>query len=188
VIKDIVNKIHPLSDRSFDLILALICYEEHEKGDTFIQLNKPDKKEYFLVEGICKSFVTNHDGEDVTLAFYQSKGVLPPNATRTANNVSLCSFKSLSKLVLASVDAALFTKLMIENDEIRYFGNVVIRNELIKKTEKEIGLASLNARERLQKFRNDFPAFENKVPHTDIASYLGITSISLSRLRREMLK
>ncbi len=75
---------------------------------------------------------------------------------------------------------------MIENIEIRTFGNLVLQNELKSKVEKEIGLASLSAKERLIEFRKKYKILENFVPHTDIASYLGITNISLSRLRKEL--
>ena len=54
--------------------------------------------------------------------------------------------------------------------------------------DKEIGLASLTAKGHLIKFRNQFPMLENFIPHSDIASYLGITNILLSRLRRDLMK
>ena len=58
--------------------------------------------------------------------------------------------------------------------------------ELQNKVEKEIEMASLTAKERLINFRNKFQSLENIVPHTTIATYLGITNISLSRLRKEL--
>jgi hypothetical protein len=54
--------------------------------------------------------------------------------------------------------------------------------------EKEIGMASQTAKERLIKFREDYPILENLIPHTTISTYLGITNISLSRLRNELAK
>jgi hypothetical protein len=63
----------------------------------------------------------------------------------------------------------------------------VLRAELLKKVQKEIGMASLAGKERLLQFRKEFPMLENLVPHTDIATYLGITNITLSRLRRELI-
>jgi CRP-like cAMP-binding protein len=86
------------------------------------------------------------------------------------------------------MDAKSFEKLMVDNLEIREFGNVVLRNELKQKVEKEIGMASLTAKERLVKFREQYPLLENIIPHTTISTYLGITNISLSRLRNELLK
>jgi CRP-like cAMP-binding protein len=86
------------------------------------------------------------------------------------------------------MDAQSFEELMVDNLEIRDFGNAVLRNELKRKVEKEIGMASLTARERLIKFREQYPLLENTIPHTSISTYLGITNISLSRLRNELLK
>jgi CRP-like cAMP-binding protein len=57
----------------------------------------------------------------------------------------------------------------------------------MKKVEKEIGLASFTAKKRLIRFREQYALLENLIPHTDIATYLGITNISLSRLRKELL-
>jgi CRP-like cAMP-binding protein len=77
---------------------------------------------------------------------------------------------------------------MINHMDIREFGNMVLQNELLAKVEKEIGLASLNARERLILFREKYHFLENLISHVDIASYLGITNISLSRLRKELAR
>ena len=81
-----------------------------------------------------------------------------------------------------------FRTILINNLEIRRFGNTVLRNELARKVDKEIGSASLSAKERLLKFREEYPLLENLIPHTHIASYLGITNISLSRLRSNLAR
>ena len=86
---------------------------------------------------------------------------------------------------MATIDATEFEKLMIEDVEIRDFGNSVLRNELMTKVKKEIALASLKGKDRLLLLRKNYPNTENLVSHSDIASYLGITTISLSRLRTQ---
>lgn len=75
---------------------------------------------------------------------------------------------------------------MINNLEIRDWGNSILKEELIKKTDKEISLASYTAKERLLQFREEYAILENLIPHPIIASYLGITNISLSRLRSDI--
>ena len=107
--------------------------------------------------------------------------------SRTTNGKSILNFQALTDLKLGAMDASKFENLMVENLEIREFGNTVLRNELTEKIDKEISLASTTAAERLIKFRKKHPMLENLVPHPTIASYLGITNISLSRLRRDLL-
>ena len=94
----------------------------------------------------------------------------------------------LTSVGLIEFDADQFLNLMIENLEIRNLGNAILLNELISKTEKEMALASLTAKERLIGFRSEFGILENLIAHPIISSYLGITNVSLSRLRNEIAK
>lgn len=185
-VKEIVAAVLPISEKSFQSIEGLMEFEVYEKGQIFIRRNAPNEKEYFLLEGVCKSYLMNPEGDEITISFFTENSVLSPQQSRTARGISNLNFKALTACKLVTMNAKEFEKLMIENVEIRNFGNTVLQNELISKVEKEIGLASLTARERLIEFRKKFKLLENLIPHTDIASFLGITNISLSRLRKDL--
>lgn len=185
--KNIINGVFPVSEKSFQEIDRLLKFETFEKGELFIQRNKRNIKEYFILSGVCKSYLINPDGDEITISLFTENSILSPHQTRTPNNISNLYFKALTNLELASINAKEFENLMIENIEIRAFANTVLQNELMLKVEKEIGLASLTAKERLIEFRNKYKILENLIPHTDIASYLGITTISLSRLRKDLM-
>ena len=186
IVKNIIDKISPISDKSFLEIEKLLEFESYTKGETFISKNRRDEKEYFVLSGICKSYLINPEGEEITISFFLENSILSPHSTRVSNNVSSHYFKALTNLEIASINAGAFEKLMIDNLEIRNFGNTVLHRELQSKVEKEIGLASLTAKERLVELRKRYKGLENIIPHPDIASYLGITNISLSRLRKDL--
>ncbi len=186
--RPLLNKVATVSEGSLDLISDLILVEDYEKGDVFIDRGKKNNKEYFVYEGVCRSFLLSPEGEEVTISYFLEGNVLSPNKTRTANQISHLNFQALTKLTLASLNADKFEQLMINHIDIREFGNMVLQYELLAKVEKEIALASLNAKERLILFREKYHLLENLISHVDIASYLGITNISLSRLRRELLE
>jgi len=186
-VKNIIDGIFPISEKSFQEIDSLLKFETFDKGETFIQRNKRNEKEYFILSGVCKSYLINLDGDEITISLFTENSILSPHQTRTPNNISNLYFKALTNLELASINAKEFENLMIENIEIRNFANTVLQNELMLKVEKEIGLASLTAKERLIEFRKKYSLLENLIPHTDIASYIGITNISLSRLRKDLM-
>ena len=165
-----------------------ISYQTVPKDEIFIKKDRSNHQEYFLLEGVCRSFLYNPEGEDITISFFQGPTVISPFTVRTNGTQSIFHFQASTDLLLGRIDAFAFLNLMIQNLEIREFGNTVLRNELMQKVDKEIGLASLTARERLLKFRKQYDMLENLIPHTQIASYLGITTISLSRLRGELAK
>lgn len=186
--RPLVNKVSPVSEVSLDLISDLISLEVYEKGDVFIDSGKINIKEYFVFEGVCRSFLLSPEGKEVTISYFLEDSVLSPNKTRTANQISHLNFQALTKLTVASLNADKFEQLMINHMDIREFGNMVLQHELLAKVEKEIALASLDAKERLLLFRKKYHFLENLISHVDIASYLGITNISLSRLRRGLLE
>ncbi|MGK0138515.1 MAG: CRP-like cAMP-binding protein [Algoriphagus sp.] len=134
-----------------------------------------------------KVFLRVTNGGEITISFFLKNSILSPNHIITSVDRANINFKALTDLRIASIDVTVFESLMIGNLEISSFGDLVVQNELKAKVEKEIGLASSTAKERLLAFRDHFRTLENFISHTDIASFLGITNISLSQLRRELM-
>lgn len=182
-IRPIIHSIAPMSDISLKKINNLVECTQFKKGELITATGKRNNLEYFIIEGVCKSFLYTPEGESLTISFFMSNSILSPSTTRNQQGKSVINLQALTDLTLASMDAEAFEKLMIDDLEIREFGNAVLRTELMAKVQKEIALASLKGLDRLLLLRQNYPNIENLIPHSDIASYLGITTISLSRLR-----
>lgn len=183
-LKKIIDIIYPLNSNSLQEISQIVSYQKINNGSVFIEKGKRNNSEYFLIKGICRSFLLSPDGEEITISFFNSGSIISPYVTRTLNGFTNINFQTLTDVVIGKMDSSKFEELMVKNLDIREFGNMVLKIELQKKVQKEINLASLTAMERLKIFRKDFPGFENIVPHPTIASFLGITNVSLSRLRK----
>lgn len=182
-VSPIINSVTSISNKSTEKIKDLVQYVTIEKGELLTKVGQRNDLEYFIIQGICKSYLYNPEGEEITLSFFMSNSIISPFTTRNKDGKSLLNIRSLTSMEIAIIDAKKFEQLMIEDLEIRHFGNTVLRNELMQKVQKEMELASLPGKGRLQNLRTQYPNIENLVPHSDIASYLGITTISLSRLR-----
>ncbi|MUH35537.1 Crp/Fnr family transcriptional regulator [Zobellia amurskyensis] len=175
---------HDLTQKSLAAFAALCKERTYAAGSAIFKPNQNNKSEYVLLKGIARTFLLNTQGEEITLSFFEENMILPPYVTRTKNGKSLLYGEALTDCVFAEINADDFGLLMIENLEIRDFGNSVLRQELLNKVHKEIRMASWTAKKRLEQFRDDFSMLENHIPHPMIASYLGITNVSLSRLRK----
>ena len=186
LLADTVRHYSDMSRNSLELLAGHCTILEPDKQQTFIRQGLANGQEYFLLDGLVRSFASSDLHDDVTLYFYGPQSVLPPHTTRTANGLSTLNYESLTSCVLAAIPADVFSRLMRENTEIYRFAHTVLERELQAKTRKEIGMAVLPARDRLLELRAIFPALENWVAHAHIASYLGITQVSLSRLRKEI--
>lgn len=184
-INQIINAVTAISDTSLAKINALVNYVTIKKGTLITSVGQKNNLEYFILDGICKSFLNTPEGESVTISFFMANAIISPSTTRNSEGKSILNIQALTDVEIATMDATTFEKLMIEDLEIRDFGNTVLRNELMAKVQKEIALASLKGKDRLLLLRKNYPNIENYIPHADIASYLGMTTISLSRLRTQ---
>lgn len=182
-IRAIINSVTPISSKSIEKIQDLIQFVNLEKGQLIAKVGQRNNLEYFVLQGICKSFLYNPEGEEITLSFFMAHSIISPFTIRNKDRKSTLNIRSLTDMKIGTFNAEKFEELMIDDLEIRHFGNTVLRNELMEKVQKEIGLASLPGKSRLQILRTQYPNIENLIAHSDIASYLGITTISLSRLR-----
>ncbi len=186
-INKIINLILPemsLSNR--DKIISLCSVVDLKGSSTFIQKNQRCKFEYFVLEGVVRSYLSNQEGDLMSISFFDENKIITPFVVRTQDNRSLLCFENITPCKLAKMSAEDFGKLISENEEIRRFANKVLRLELINKTKKEVQFISNDASQRLAQFRKDFNMLENRIPHNMIATYLGISPVTLSRLRKQL--
>ena len=75
---------------------------------------------------------------------------------------------------------------MVEHPVVQRWGDAALRRELLRRADREWALAALPARERLVRFRQEYPGLEDEIPHHHIANYLGVTPVTLSRSRAQI--
>jgi CRP-like cAMP-binding protein len=175
-----INSINPVSRDWFEELYKLVVFRNYSKDEVFLEQGKPDQYEYFLINGVCRSFLINAEKEEVTISFFTAVSFLTPFSIRTANGISLFSYQALTDVTMGCIDAKSFLNLLMHISEIRAFRNAMLHQELIQKVEKEVSLVQHNPEERVQYFRKNFPTLENLIAHSIIASYLGITESELN--------
>lgn len=154
-----------------------------QKGAHLTRQEQPETGEFILLEGRLTSRICDHDGKEVCVGFYVGPCVVTPNIARTREGVSLVSLAATTDSSLARIDTDLLSDLMIVSEPVRDWANGVLRDALSQKVDREWCLAALAGADRLNWFREAFPGYEDIFTHSLIASFLGITPVTLSRLR-----
>jgi CRP-like cAMP-binding protein len=153
------------------------------KAQHLARQGDPDDKEYILLSGRMVSLIGDAEGREVCVGFFIGPCVITPNLARTAQGKSLVSLRAETDGQVASVEAAVLLDMMRGAPAIQDWANAVLRAELERKTSREWSLAALKAKERLEWFRSLYPDHEALFNHSQIASFLGMTPVTLSRLR-----
>ena len=153
------------------------------KGAHLSRQEQPETNEFTLLEGCLASSICDQEGKEVCVGFYMGPCVVTPNIARTRDGVSLVSIAATTDATLAWIDSELLSGLMLSSESIRNWANAVLRDALSKKAEREWCLAALGGAERLNWFRQSLPGYEDIFTHSLIASFLGVTPVTMSRLR-----
>jgi len=164
-----------------------VLKELPKNKDIFLE-HKKNEFEYFLIEGVAHRYNISDKGEIVTTGFYIGQSTITPHFARTNKEKSIFSLQSLTDIILAEIPVIELNNLRNCNVEFHEFGKKTIEAELTKTFYNEVVFRSYSAKERLLELRKQYPNLENLIPHNIIASYLGITNVSFSRLRRELTK
>lgn len=179
----IARTLAPLDEAAFEPVLRTITLRRLAPGEALLHMGEPGAREYFVLEGVLRTWVADVHGREVTLAFHAAPSVLMPAITRTAGERSRVHCQALSATCVAGFEAATLVERMLDDVAVQRWGDAVLRAELMRRVDREWALAALPGAERLQHFRAQFPGLEARIAQRHIASYLGVTPVSLSRLR-----
>lgn len=175
-----------VSPTSQQLLMENSVIRECPKNEVLFLEGGRNSNEYILLEGVLRRLNTTEKGEEVTTGFYQGPAVVTPHFARTIQQKSLFSLEAITDCEVVEIPVAAFDHLRYTVEEFRVFGQRVMEGELIRNMITDTAYRSSDAKERLAMLRTMYPNLENLVPHSFIASYLGITKVSFSRIRKEL--
>ncbi|WP_141134927.1 Crp/Fnr family transcriptional regulator [Tropicimonas sediminicola] len=158
------------------------------KGAWLAQQEQADTDEFIVLEGCLVSTICDHEGKEVCVGFYAGPCVVTPSIARTRDGLSLVSMTTTTDASLVRIDCERLSNLMISSEPVRNWANGILRDALSDKADREWCLAALGGAERLSWFREAFPGYEDIFVHSLIASYLGISPVTMSRLRASSKK
>ncbi len=184
----LLNSYAAVSEDLARLIFEQGRVEPYSKDEIIFHEKRYNELEYFQLEGISHRYIVDAESNKITTGIYEEQIVITPHFGRTANSQSIFSLQALSDSSYFIIAVNTFEELRREHIQIEKVAQTVVTREYIRLMNLEILFRASTAKERLIHFRDNFSQLENKIPHMVIASYLGITSVSLSRLRKELSK
>lgn len=140
---------------------------------------------YYIRSG-CLRLAFNNDGKDVTFQFFFPGGVVASFDSWRSAAPSQFSIISIERSELVALDGAAFKSLIMSDDTLRdtYVGYLESRFH----TYQQLFLSRIRntPEQRYKELLEQNPEIVRRIPQHYIASYLGITSVSLSRIRSRL--
>jgi len=187
ILYPILNSISPLSIGVWKKSKEFFYLKTLKKGEHLFFMEDDVKDFYFLIEGLARYYYLTTDGKEFNKSFAEKKGhLLSSISSVTKGSGSPFSVEVLSDFTTLYISYSDLLELTYKYKEWNDLLLRIYENLVIKKEKREADFLLLNARQRYEKFLLDYEMIEDVVTNYHIASYLGITDVALSRIRKEM--
>lgn len=184
--RKIVSYFAGLSDEAYDVFMNFVIKKEYPKGEILIEHGKKNEFVFFLISGSAKSY-NFKDSKQICLWFaFESDCIatirsfddlISQETVELLEDSELIQIK-LGDLMTLSNQFTSISSLMLQ----------LLKEHILFLEYKLNGLQFMTSAERYDKLIRDYPEVLQRVSLTDIASYLGISRETLSRIRRKITK
>ncbi|RKE82353.1 CRP-like cAMP-binding protein [Chryseobacterium sp. AG363] len=171
-----------LNQQQIDLITSKAKEVELSKDEYFAEAGKVLRQVGFILDGIIRICYYNNKGEEITKIFIEEKHLLF-NLKNVPSTEYIQAATDCKLLVFSNQDWKEISDTIIDWENII---QKVTNKALAQKLERVSPLVSQDATTRYLEFMEKYPTLVNRIPLSYIASYLGITQQSLSRIRKNI--
>lgn len=164
--------------------ISSYCTKQIQYSSKTIVLREGDKANYiyFVIKG-CLRMWLNNNGTDVTTQFFFEGNAVASLESLLKNEKSNYNLETVEPCTLLAMSKKDFLYYRETDESFRGWINGIIQERFFHYSKHIAGFLRTKPLERYEKLLNDHPEIFQRIPQQHIASYLGITPISLSRIR-----
>jgi CRP-like cAMP-binding protein len=166
-------------------LISICKFQNIPKNEHFIKAGDTTKKVGFIISGLIR-FYHLKDGEEYNIIFKKEFEMASSFESIILNQPSSYSFEALEDTQMMVFDYNEMEELFAKNHQLERFGRYFIQQELAQAVKIYEGHLFFSPEERYLKFIEKYPDLMNRVPLKHLSSFLGITPVSLSRIRKRI--
>lgn len=186
ILFNFLSKYITISEAEKDAILSLNIFRSEKKGTILLEEGQYSRNGYFVLKGCLRTYYVV-DGEEKTTAFYTELEGLTPHCVvnkKPSEYYISCVENSIITVTNPDMEAQIFEQFPKFESLCR-----ILSEELLVK--QQIDFDAFKTRSPEQRYLNLLekrPDLVQRVPQHQLASYLGITPPSLSRMRARIFQ
>ena len=159
-----------------------------KKGDMFLKEGQLANEYYCLESGLVRSYAINSDGNEITTGFFGKDEIVIEVASLFLRIPTKENIQALTDCECWKIDFNSFQTLFQSVNGFMEWGRSWMSGVLFLTKQRSLSMITDSATERYLALQKQHPEIILNTPLKYIASYLGITDTSLSRIRKEVSK
>lgn len=177
---------HRSSIKDLDPLINKFYYREMDAQDHWIKAGDYCIEFCFILKGLLRVYYIDQAGNEVNQHFYQADEVIAPVSAIISEEPCQYYIQALEPTQLMLADYHELHEIGANNPEWLQLEIRMLQTVFVKNARHEAQLLMGNAEQRFKWFCKEYPELLKRVPQYHVASFLGITPVSLSRLRKKM--
>ena len=187
----LINKIKSsitLSSEAEEYLFSISKVKTIPKGEILIRQGQAVNKTYFVTDGCLRSYCLDKNGKEHTLQFAIKDWWISDFIAIYNNELATLTVECITDSTIIEFNAKELDGIHALFPEFEAFQRKNLERHVVSLHKRILNQLQLTAPERYDLFLNQYPDIEQYIPNYHIASCLGITQQSLSRIRVEKTK
>lgn len=178
----------PFTPQQLERLAKKMKPRNFNKGDVLFHQGEVDEHIYLLHRGLVKLSYLTPQGKELIKSFLEEGSMVGSLYCLLHGGAASFSAIALEPVTAEMLPFSLFSEMIEENPELQRFAVGFFQQLALKKELREYELLCLSASERYQSFVEQHPELLGRIKQAELALYLGITPIALSRLKNRVDK
>ena len=174
-----------LSQQEISILQSLFTHRKFRKNQYILQQGDIARYETLVVKGLTRTYEVNDDGHEHILFFGPEDWWVGDLYSFLSGQATVYNVDCLEDTEVLQISRKNLDQLYEQVPKMNQYFRLLLQNAFIAVTQRLGSTLSKSAWERYQEFLERYPQIEQRIPNHQIASFLGITPQSLSRLRRQ---
>jgi CRP-like cAMP-binding protein len=175
-----------ITDEEFDFCKTLFIPKKLRKRQYLLQEGDVNKYTSFVEKGMLRTYTVDEKGNEPILQFSFEGWWVADLYSFLTDEPSKYNIEAMEDCELLLITKPSWDIMLDKVPALERYFRILIQNSLIATQQRLMGSISETAQEKYSKLINNFPGCLQRVPQHMIASYLGITPETLSRIRGQM--
>lgn len=177
-----LEKIIDLTDEEFDYVSSHFTYKKLKKHNFVIQEGNPVDREYFIVSGLLKASYTNEQGKEHIIQIAMENWWITDYQAFVMQTPATLNIDCIEDVELQSITFINKKKLCAEFHKMEHFFRIKTTLGYVSLQQRILSFMNDDAQSRYRQLFGLYPALFQRVPKALIASYLGVSRETLSRI------
>jgi len=174
------------SKKEMNLIESKLKKLKLNKGTTILKAGDKVNSQYYVYNGCLRTYFIDKSGKEHTLQFAINDWWISDYTAFFTASKAIMYIETIQDATLYEISKKSMEELFIEIPQLETFFRKKMERAFASFQKRILASLAQSAKERYVSFISTYPKIEQTVKNYHIASYLGITTESLSRIRKEI--